>query len=68
MREIVHKATGAKVDGTHVTYSEFFGDSSETKPIVGMGYGCTFTEVDTGNVYMFSEKTSSWVKEFCLKG
>lgn len=71
MREIVHKLVGTNADGEHLSYSEFFGDSTETKPTTGLGFGSSFTEVDTGDVYMFNENASAgeeWVKEFSLQG
>ena len=71
MREIVHKTVGTDANGEILAYSEFFGDSTETKPVKGVGFGSSFTEVDTGDVYMFQEGASAgseWVKEFSLQG
>lgn len=49
---------------------EFYGDSDETKPTVvidgnknlQIADGSTFTETDTGDTYIYNEKSASWVK------
>lgn len=53
---------------TAVNYVEICGDSSETKPTANIVDGSTFTETDTGDVYMFNAKTAAWVKMFGLQG
>ena len=55
-------------DNTLVYYYEFSGDSTDTKPTDNVANGSTFTEVDTGDVYMFNGKTSTWVRQFSLQG
>lgn len=59
-----------RTDGQAVSifYYEIAGDSSETKPTASVADGSIFTETDTGDVYMFNAKTSSWVKMFGLQG
>lgn len=42
--------------------TEFFGNSTDTKPTTGIVNGSTFVEVDTGDLYLFNEVTSTWVK------
>lgn len=42
-------------------------DSSETKPTENIADGSIITETDTGDVYIFNAKTSTWVKMFGLK-
>lgn len=48
-------------------YYRIAGDSSETKPTDNVADGSTFTETDTGDVYMFNAKSAAWVKMFGLK-
>lgn len=49
-----------------VFYIEAAGVSSDAKPTGGVAAGSVFTEVDTGDVYMYSG--SAWVKQFGLQG
>ena len=44
-------------------YVEIFGTSSESKPTSGIITGSSFTEVDTGDRYLFNETASEWVKQ-----
>lgn len=44
-------------------YAEFFGLSRDDKPTAGIVTGSKFTEVDTGDVYLFDETSSgTWTK------
>lgn len=43
-------------------YIEIACDSSDTKPTDGIATGSIALEADTADVYLFNEKTSSWVK------
>ena len=44
-------------------YVEAFGLSTEDKPVAGIITGSKFTEVDTGDVYLFDEtSTGTWTK------
>lgn len=44
-------------------YAEMFGKSTDTKPVTGLVTGSKFTEVDTGDVYLFDETSSgTWTK------
>ena len=45
------------------SYVEIFGTSSESKPTVGIVTGSRYTEVNTGDVYLFNETASEWVKQ-----
>ena len=62
------KMLRVKEDKTLIYYYDFAGDSSDTKPTDNVANGSTFTEVDTGDVYMFNGKTATWVKQFSLQG
>lgn len=44
-------------------YVEMFGKSTDTKPLTGIVTGSKFTEVDTGDVYLFDESgDGTWIK------
>ena len=44
-------------------YVEAFGLSDDDKPVAGIVTGSKFTEVDTGDVYLFDEmSTGTWTK------
>lgn len=44
-------------------YVELFGLSTDTKPTAGIVTGSKFTEVDTGDEYLFDEtSTGTWTK------
>ena len=44
-------------------YIEAFGLSTDDKPTVNIVTGSKFTEVDTGDVYLFDEtSTGTWTK------
>ena len=49
-----------------VKYSEMFGLSTDDKPLTGLITGSKFTEVDTGDIYLFDEvgdgTTGAWHK------
>ena len=50
-------------------FSEFAGLSTDEKPVNGrLSTGSTFTEVDTGDVYMYDAEDASWTKQFSLQG
>ena len=40
-------------------YVEMFGLSTDEKPVTGLITGSKFTEVDTGDVYLFNEEGES---------
>ena len=44
-------------------YVELCGLSTDSKPVVGIITGSRFTEVDTGDLYLFDESTTAWVKQ-----
>lgn len=44
-------------------YVEMFGKSTDNKPLTGIITGSKFTEVDTGDVYLFDESgDGTWTK------
>ena len=44
-------------------YVEMFGLSTDEKPTVGLITGSKFTEVNTGDVYLFDEENNgTWTK------
>ena len=44
-------------------YTEMFGLSTDDKPLTGLVTGSKFTEVDTGDVYLFDETgDGTWTK------
>ena len=46
-------------------YVEMFGLSTDGKPVTGLITGSKFTEVDTGDVYLFDETdTGTWTKVY----
>lgn len=45
-----------------------FCDSTETKPTANLVDGSELIETDTGDLYLFNEKSAAWVKMFSLKG
>ena len=58
IRTIVENAfvTGKK-------YAEMFGKSTDSKPLTGIVTGSKYTEVDTGDVYLFDESgDGTWTK------
>ena len=58
MREIVMKPIT-----TDKRYAEIYGLSTDTKPKAGLVTGSKFTEVNTGDVYLFDETGSgTWTK------
>lgn len=49
-------------DGTKM-YKEFYGLSTDTKPTAGIITGSKFTEVNTGDEFLFDEtSTGTWTK------
>lgn len=58
MREIVTQAITI-----NKRYAEIFGLSTDTKPKAGLVTGSKFTEVNTGDVYLFDETgDGTWTK------
>ena len=48
---------------TEKKYVEMFGKSGDTKPVTGIVTGSKFTEVNTGDVYLFDETSDgTWTK------
>ena len=71
MRALVDKLFTIDDNRNPLNYQEIFGTSDETKPTTGLISGSTFTEVDTGDIYMFNEDASAgseWVLAISLQG
>ena len=51
-----------------VKYFEFAGEHDDSKPTQGVATGSTFLEVDTGDVYAYSEASAAWNKICALGG
>lgn len=49
-------------NGTVAHMTEFFGNSTDTKPTDNLVNGSTFVEVDTGKLFLFNEAASAWVE------
>ena len=47
-------------------YLDIAGNNGDTKPTDNICQGSTFTEVDTGDVYMYDE-TDGWTKQFSMQ-
>lgn len=48
---------------TDKKYVEMFGLSTDNKPVTGLVTGSKFTEVNTGDVYLFDETgVGTWTK------
>jgi hypothetical protein len=67
MRVIVSQFIANDTNGDPVVYEEIFGLSTDTKPTAGLAMGSKFTEVDTGDTYLFNEDettaANAWVKQ-----
>lgn len=68
MREYAISVVGMGANGVAITLKEIFGTSDELKPTNGVAMGSTFTEVDTGDIFLFNETTGEWVNQFSLQG
>lgn len=44
-------------------YIEGYALSTDTKPATGIITGSCIIEVDTGDVYLFNEASTAWVKQ-----
>lgn len=53
------------VYGTDKLLAELAGKSTDTKPTENLALGCSFLEVDTGDIYLFDGET--WIKQFSLQ-
>lgn len=62
------RVTFLDANGQTVQMVELFGSSSDTKPTEGICNGSSFLEVDTGDIYLWNESASEWVKQFSLQG
>lgn len=46
-----------------LNYAEYFGKSTDEKPVAGIVTGSMFIEVDTGDYYLFDESgNGTWTK------
>lgn len=71
MRNIIEKLIDHTDDG-EIVYAEIYGLSTDTKPTAGLAMGSKFTEVDTGDIYLFNEDETTaenaWVKQGASEG
>ena len=67
VRIVACKSFGEARDGNGVSYFEYAGKSSDTKPTAGVATGSIFVEVNTGKVFFFSEP-STWTEQFSFQG
>lgn len=51
-----------KLQNDDVNYYEFAGLSTDSKPTGSICTGSVFIEVNTGDVYLFNEASTTWVK------
>ena len=59
---MIRKMTDRYFEG-NLKYAEMFGKSTDSKPVTGLVTGSKFTEVDTGDVYLFDESgDGTWTK------
>ena len=50
-----------------ITYIEGACASTDSKPTAGIATGSILVEANTGDVYLFNEASTSWVKQFSLQ-
>ena len=67
MRILINYCIGLDADGKELHFVKAAGDSSETKPTensIGGRIidGSSVLMTDSSEVYLFNEKTSSWIK------
>lgn len=43
--------------------SEFYGKSTDEKPIENVENGSSFYEIDTQKVFIFDEETQTWIEQ-----
>ena len=60
MRKVVSKLFGPEEDGKCFEYFEGYCSSDEDKPTELVADGSNLIETDTGDLYMFNEKTATW--------
>lgn len=59
---MIRKLVDRYFDGD-LKYAEMFGLNKDDKPVMGLVTGSKFTEVDTGDVYLFDETDGgTWTK------
>ena len=50
-------------DGECCRRAEYYGKSSDTKPVEGVKNADIFYEMDTGNVFLFDEQNKKWLQQ-----
>ena len=50
-----------------IEYIEGFCESDDTMPAGNIATGSIMTEVNTGDVYFYSEESEEWVKQFSFQ-
>jgi hypothetical protein len=68
MRILESKLFGYDENGQPLNYINAAGDSTEVKPATGIVDGSQVVETDTGDIYIYNEKSAAWVKMLSLKG
>lgn len=66
MRALVERLIGIDDDGNQLIYAEYFGDSSEDKPVGNFVSGSSVIMADNGKVYFYNENSESedkWVEQ-----
>lgn len=51
---VTHRTSGGQTN-------EYYGKSSDTKPIYGVPNASIFYEIDTGVLFMFDEDSQIWI-------
>ena len=72
MITILSRVNGTAVcvypNGGHRSQNEYYGKSTDTKPIAGVRTADVFYEMDTMTVYLFDEDKKSFNKFYLSKG
>lgn len=56
-----------KATNTQLQLLEGACESTDDKPTAGIATGSIMIEVDTGEVFFFSEKTGTWIPQFSFQ-
>lgn len=66
LRKINEKVIDFPGEGDCYTFFEGYCNSGDTKPTEKVAEGSLLIEVDTGNGYLFSESSGSWVRKISV--
>lgn len=67
MVRIIVSRVVAQENGKALNYIEASCEASDTKPTECIAQGSISYESDTGDIYIFSESSQSWVKQCSLQ-